>query len=221
MLRGPSAPICSGASCWASVLRVCVVRVVAMRLSVEFFGVGACVQCVVGRVGAFVCVWVVGFPGIVCVVRLCGGMPPESLELKGFGFAWRAPFPRFARNCQGTWEVGRIVGAALGCRTPPSRCGRGRPGSSHWFSEFAQHMRACGGAMSSSGATVFCVHSMGMAVLGEGCSFPVNVGHVVSSAIPPSSGRSPLSRFPLRLVPSRPLVYAGVMAEECVLRRSN
>ena len=101
MLRGPSAPICSGASCWASVLRVCVVRVVAMRLSVEFFGVGACVQCVVGRVGAFVCVWVVGFLGILCVLRLCGGMPPESLELMGSGVAWLAPFPRFARSCQG------------------------------------------------------------------------------------------------------------------------
>ncbi len=154
----------------------------------------------------------------VCLKVVGGGMPPESPELRGSG---AAPCPRFARSCQGAREVGRIVWTTSGCRTPPSSCGRGRPGSSLWFPEFAQHMQACDGAMSSSGATVFCVHSMGMAVLGEGCSFPVNVGHVVSSAIPPSSGRSPLSRFPLRLVPSRPLVYAGVMAEECVLRRSN
>jgi hypothetical protein len=75
--------------------------------------------------------------------------------------------------------------------------------------------------MCSFGATVFCVHSMGMAVLGEGCSFPVNVGQGVASAAPTSSGRSPLSRLPLRSVRSRPLVRAGVGAKEGVLRRSD
>ena len=75
--------------------------------------------------------------------------------------------------------------------------------------------------MRSYGVTVFCVHSMGMAVLGEGCSFPVDVGQGASSAVPPSSGRSLLSRLPLRSVPSRPLVRAGVRAEEGVLRRSD
>ena len=75
--------------------------------------------------------------------------------------------------------------------------------------------------MSPSGATVVCVHSMGMSFLGEGCSFPVDVGQGASSAVPPSFGRSPLSRLPLLSVPSRPLARAGVRAEEAVLRRSD
>ena len=75
--------------------------------------------------------------------------------------------------------------------------------------------------MSSSGATVFCMHSMGMAVLGEGFSFQVDVGQGASSTVPPSSGRSPLSRLPLRSVPPRPVARAGVRAEKGVLRRSD
>ena len=117
------------------------------------------------------------------------------------------------------WE--EDVGATLGSRTPPSGCDRGRQSSSHWFPVVAHHRQACDGAMSPYGATIFCVHSMRSAVLGEGCSFPVNVGQGVSRAVPPSSGRSPLSRFPLRLVPSWPLTCAGVRAEGGVLRRSD
>ena len=101
MLRGPSAPRGSGAPCWASFPRAYDVRVVAMGVSVESLGSRACGYCVVGRVGALVCVWVEGFPGIVCVSRWCGGMPPESPEPKGFGAAWCAPYPRPARSCQG------------------------------------------------------------------------------------------------------------------------
>ena len=42
MLRGPSAPICSGASCWAPFLAVSALRVVAMGVSVESSCAGAC-----------------------------------------------------------------------------------------------------------------------------------------------------------------------------------
>ena len=66
--------------------------------------------------------------------------------------------------------------------------------------------------MSSSSVTVVCVHSMGLAVLGEGCSFPIVVGQGVSRAAPPSSMRSPLFRFPLRFSPSQPLPCPGVKA---------
>ena len=107
------------------------------------------------------------------------------------------------------------------CCTLSLGCGRVRLCSSRWFLEFAQQMRAYDGAMGPSGVTVVCVHSMGLAFLGEGCSFPVVVGQGVSRAVPPSSRRSPLFRFPLRLSPSRPLPCSGVRAQEGVLRRSD
>ena len=108
-----------------------------------------------------------------------------------------------------------------GCGTLSLGCCRGRLGSSRWFLDVAQQMRAYGGAMGPSGVTVVCVHSMGLVVLKEGCSFPVVVGRGASRAAPPSSMRSPLFYLPLRLSPSRPLPCSGVRAEEGVLRRSD
>ena len=100
-MRGPSAPMGAGAPYWVPFPRVSVLRVVAMGGYVESLSFGAWGDCVVGRVGALVCVWVVGFPGIVCVSRWCGEMPPESPEPRGSGAAWCPPYPRFARSCQG------------------------------------------------------------------------------------------------------------------------
>ena len=48
-----------------------------------------------------------------------------------------------------------------------------------WFPVVAHHRQACDGVGSPYGATVFGVHSMRLAVLGKGCSFPVNVGQCV------------------------------------------
>ena len=67
----------------------------------ESFGVGACGKCVIGRVGAFICVREVGFRGIVCVLVLCGGMPLESPEPSGRGAVRRVSYPRFSRRFQG------------------------------------------------------------------------------------------------------------------------
>ena len=57
------------------------------------------VVCVVGRVCAVVCVWIVWVPCIVFVSKWCGGTSLEPLGPDGHGAAWYAPYPCSARSC--------------------------------------------------------------------------------------------------------------------------
>jgi len=74
--------------------------------------------------------------------------------------------------------------------------------------------------MCSTGATGICVHSIGVAVLREGCCFPVSVGKGVAIAVFPFSRHLSPFPVPLWVVPLRPLTRAWARAELGGLRRS-
>jgi hypothetical protein len=111
----------------------------------------------------------------------------ESSKPSGPGAARDAAGPRLVKSCLGAWGVGRVLGSALRCHKLHSGRCRDWPGNPHTFSDVAQRMWACGGAMCLTGATVLCVHSMGD-VLGEGCSLQASVGNIVAIVVSPSPG---------------------------------
>ena len=150
-----------------------------------------CDVCVVGRVGAVVCVWVMGVPCIVFVSKWCGATPPEHMGPNGSGAAWYAPYLRFAKSCQGACWLGKGVGAMSEGRTPPSGSDRGRSSSAYGFLVFTH---SCNGAMRPSHTKICNVHAMGSAVFGKGADSWLMWRSVcaVQSPRPPSASRCPV-----------------------------
>ncbi len=182
----------------------------------EAFGAGACGRCMVGLVGAVVCVCVVWFSDIMFGVVWYGGMSLKFAGPSGFGAARGAACPCVGRSRLGVWGT-RVLGGALRCQKQPFGCCRDWLGNQHSFPDVAHRVRARGAAMCSICAKVLWIHSIGEN-LGKGCSLPASVESIEVVAVPSFSGHLPPSAVLLRLIPSRPLSCVCVGDEYGVLQ---